>query len=421
METENKNEEIENAVGIPPESAAEEAARDNGGDNGGVEAQSEAKAEAKPKGAWRKTYVRRAKFIEAMKKVMPVVPAKHAFQICSYVKIEAKNGHVSITGTNLDVAITAKTATEGTATGDFAFAAPARLLSQCLETMPETEICVAYCEGANGGKVALQTGTSCVKLRTLLAADFPKWSNEDVAFACRMKGVDLREMLRKTSFAASKTESRKTLMGTALQFIDGNARFTATDGRVLATVSKKPTELTGVPADVVLPPVVVSELTRSFGEASDTLLQFTKNHVIASTDNVRLRAKLMDTVYPNWKQVVPNERKNVVALNRTQLIDAASRAAIFSIENDQRMKCVFTQNLLTVSGQTSESGNAEEKIGVKYGGDKVEIFFNPALVSAMLKTLSSCDVSFGFNGGVEPAVVKAEEYGFTGVVMPLRG
>ena len=75
--------------------------------------------------------------------------------------------------------------------------------------------------------------------------------------------VTIREMLRKTAYAASQDDTRRTLKGVLMNFKDEKLTMVATDGRRLALVENELEFPKAAEKDIVLPSKAVAELQRS--------------------------------------------------------------------------------------------------------------------------------------------------------------
>ena len=83
----------------------------------------------------------------------------------------------------------------------------------------------------------------------------------------------LKEMLRKTSYAASQDDTRRTLKGVLMSFKDMKLTMVATDGRRLALVENEMEFPKDNEKDIILPSKAVQELQRALnGDGSSFAL-----------------------------------------------------------------------------------------------------------------------------------------------------
>jgi DNA polymerase III sliding clamp (beta) subunit (PCNA family) len=103
--------------------------------------------------------------------------------------------------------------------------------------------------------------------------DFPVIPEMTGSFEYIIPQLTFREMLRKTWYAASVDESRKSLVGVLSSFKDSKLTMVATDGRRLALINHELEFPKEAEKDVILPPKVVSELQRILSNDGDVKIQ----------------------------------------------------------------------------------------------------------------------------------------------------
>ena len=82
-------------------------------------------------------------------------------------------------------------------------------------------------------------------------------------------------------------------------------------------------------------------------------------------------------------------------------------------------KLIFDANRLTVTSAASEIGEATDEVPIKYGGETIEIMFNPNYVMDPLKAIDEDEIAMELNDGTKPALIKCS-VPFLYVMMPLR-
>ena len=232
--------------------------------------------------------------------------------------------------------------------------------------------------------------------------------------------MTLREMLRKTAYAASQDDTRKTLKGVLMSFREGKLTMVATDGRRLALVEHEIELPEDAQKDIILPTKVVSELQRSLTGDGDARITIEKSQVSFNLGETRLYSKLLDEVYPNYRQVIPASCAEHVVVDRQLLLSALDRVSVMTQDESNSTCLTFDSNQLTVaSSKNSEAGSARDLVPIKYDGAKIEITFNPSFVMDPLKAIDEDEVTIELNNGNSPALIKCS-VPFLYVMMPLR-
>jgi DNA polymerase-3 subunit beta len=78
--------------------------------------------------------------------------------------------------------------------------------------------------------------------------------------------------------------------------------------------------------------------------------------------SILMISKLVDGNYPNYRQVIPAETKERIALGREELLHALRRAEIMTSEKSNSVKLTFSKNNLAITANTPEVGEARESL-----------------------------------------------------------
>jgi len=359
----------------------------------------------------------RSKFLDGLKSVQNIVAGKGSLPILQNVMIKSTDGGIQLTTTDLDISIKAEVACEevGEAGGT---TLPVKLLFTSITKAAEgvIEIDVDAQERAT-----IKAGSARFKLQGMPAGEFPQLPVEEESFVYRLQQASIREMLRKTSYAASQDDTRRTLKGVLMSFGDMKLTMVATDGRRLALVESEVELPKEAEKDIVLPSKAVAELQRSLTSEGEVEIMVQKSQICFRLDGMQIYSKLMEDAYPNYRQVIPRECAEHISIDRQMLLDALDRASVMTMDEAHSTKLIFESNRLTVTSAANDIGEAKDEVPIKYVGEKIEIMFNPNYVMDPLKAIDEDEVRIDLNDGHSPAVITSQsEKPFLYVLMPLR-
>ncbi len=137
------------------------------------------------------------------------------------------------------------------------------------------------------------------------------------------------------------------------------------------------------------------------------------------TSSILIITKLIEGSYPNYRQVIPAETKERVALSREEFLHALRRAEIMTSEKSNSVSSVFRKNKLEITANSPEVGEAKETLGINYKGQDIAIAFNPKYVIDPLNALDQDEVFLELIDELSPGVLKINGP-FLYVVMPMR-
>jgi DNA polymerase-3 subunit beta len=142
-------------------------------------------------------------FLDGLQQVQHVVSSKTTLPILSNVLIEAREGKLRLTTTDLDVGVsglvTAEVLKEGATT------LPVKRLFSIVRELPAAEIEIEI-DAKNTAKIT--SGPSFFKVIGLASDEFPPLASFDDAKEYRIPQAVIKEGLKKTSFAISSDETR---------------------------------------------------------------------------------------------------------------------------------------------------------------------------------------------------------------------
>lgn len=352
--------------------------------------------------------------LEGLQAVQNVVSIRTTLPILSNVLLQAEKGKLTLTTTDLDVSIQctidAKVGKGGATT------LPARRLSSIVRELPSSEIEV---EVDDKDTAQVQCGSSFFKIMGLSEEEFPPIAKAEGKFCYTLDQGAFREMLRKTAYAASTDETRFVLNGVFLSFKDSKLVMVATDGRRLALVEHEVEFPAEAEVDMILPSKVATELMHTLDESGELRIYTKENRVMFEFGNVVVSSKLIEGTYPNYRQVIPSQCEERIAVEREGLLTALKRVSLVTTEKATATHLTFGKNQLVVSMTTPDVGEARETLPIKYTGKELHVAFNPEYMIDPLKNLAQDEIFMELTDDLSPGVMKCD-IPFLYVLMPMR-
>lgn len=358
--------------------------------------------------------VSKEKLLEGLQTVQNVVSTRTTLPILSNVLLQAADGQLRFTTSDLDVGIRA--GVEASVEKPGATTLPARRLLSIVRELPASEISV---EVDSKNVASIRSGASFFKILGLPEEEFPPLPKFENAKTFTLRQKDLREALKKTAYAISTDETRYVLNGILFSFRDNKLTLVATDGRRLALVDIELEFPRSHEGDVIIPAKAIGEIQRLLTDDGEIKLSIGENQAAFEVDGTFLVSKLIEGNYPNYRQVIPAETKERITLERVLFHDAVHRVALLASEKSNSVKLVFTKNNLEIAANTPDVGEAHEALAIPYKGRDLAIAFNPEFLLAPLKNLSVDEVYLDLIDEMSPGVVKIQGP-FLYVIMPMR-
>jgi DNA polymerase-3 subunit beta len=349
--------------------------------------------------------------------VSATIPTKTTLPVLSNILLDAKDGRLVLSGTDLDISVSVSVEADVTEPGSVTI--PARKFAEIVRELAAAPVHVEV----NGVEIRIESGKSRFKLFGLAPDEFPSAPEVDFSESWKMDAGLVQELISRTSFAVSTEESRPILNGVLWQLKPDSAAMVATNGHRLAKMtialsgSGSPPE-----ADLIVPPKALQQVQRLFDKQGEIELAHSRNHLAFRSPTRLVYTRLIEGPYPNYQQVIPTDNDRIATANRDGLASAIRRMAVVASDQTHRVRMSFTKDKLSFRVQTPDLGEAEEEMAVDYKGEPLEIGFNANYLLEVLKYMPDEDVILQFKAPERAATFLpasgAPDY--LCLVMPLR-
>ncbi|MGY9005763.1 MAG: DNA polymerase III subunit beta [Alphaproteobacteria bacterium] len=365
--------------------------------------------------------IERASLLRSLGHVQSVVERRNAIPILNNVLIEAANGAIKLTATDMELAIAesvpAEVATPGSLT------APAHTFYDIVRKLPDGAQ-VSVEEG--DGRLTLRSGRSTFQLACLPPADFPALGTDDQPHHFSLPASAARALIDHTRFAISTEETRYYLNGIYLHAADQDGikvlRAVATDGHRMARFDVPMPEGAADIPGVIVPRKMVSEWRKLIDEAeSDIVVGLSESKINLSFDDVVLTSKLIDGTFPDYQRVIPDSNERLLEVDRKDFAEAVDRVSTISTEKSRAVKLAINKGVLTLSVTSLDQGQAEEELEVSFDAEGLEIGFNSRYLLDIAERIEGDKARFRLNDSASAAIVSdVDDANALYVIMPMR-
>ncbi len=367
----------------------------------------------------------RATLLKALAHVQSVVEKRNTIPILANVLIAVRDGRLSLTATDMEIAIVeelrADTKRDGAAT------APAATLYEIVRRLPE-DASVELEHAGGDAQLVLRAGRYTTSLVVLPTEDFPSMTAGALPHRFALPAQALRGLIDRTRFAISTEETRYYLNGIYLHAAESDGtpvlRAVATDGHRLARVEEPlPEGAAGMPG-VIVPRKTVAELRKLIEDVSDEIeIALSETRIQFRAGPLTLTSKLIDGTFPEYDRVIPRDNDKVLRVVKKDFSEAVARVAAISAERSRPVKLSVARDLLVVSAASPDQGTATEELEgglVRYDAGPIEIGFQARYLNDVTDQVTG-DVEFRFADGASPTIVRdAADASALYVLMPMR-
>ncbi len=320
-----------------------------------------------------------------------------------------------IAATDLNVSLTAELKSQNTQEGGLTVGA--KNLFELISSAPGEELTL---KKADNHWAEIRSGKVNYRIVGMPDRDFPRVPDHREATYVPVENAVLREMIDRTLFSVCNDETRFHLNGVYFESDGSKARMVSTDGHRLSKVERTFANGPKLSSGVIIPKKGLLEMKKVLESGPQCKIAIKTPHVFVVHDDIALSIKLIDAQFPPYEQVIPKGHTNVIAIDRSRLIDALRRAQLMSSET-RGVKLAATPGSITVTSDNPDLGEVREELDAEYTGASIAIGFNPKYMVELLSQIGSDQVTISLGGELDPALVQplgGDEY--LGVVMPMR-
>lgn len=351
---------------------------------------------------------------KALGTVARVANTRGTLPVLANVLIRTVNNRLSIAATNLDIAIThyigAKVSEEGDIT------VPARLMQDFVSSLPSGVIDLSL----DDYKLHISTDQYNSVINGVSAEEFPVMPAIENGKSWTVAGSLLKKSLQQVVMAASNDEARPVLTGVLLHSQDGKLFMAATDSYRLA---EKELGANVEDIELLVPGSAMQDLLRILGDyEGDVEVTSDEQQILFRVGDVELVARLIEGKYPDYRKLIPQSFAVTADLKRADLLNVTKVSSLFARESagsitinvDETAQNVSIRSVASQLGENVATANA------KVTGSGT-ITLNSRYLLDALHALSGDDVTFSFNGKLEPTVIRDPAAGdYTHIIMPLK-
>lgn len=360
----------------------------------------------------------------ALQLVSPIAGKHTNLPILNNVMIEATDSGVTLTTTNLEVAMRVTVRAKVDAVG--VFTVPAKVLSDYIHLLSHEQVEIEKKEN----ELVIQAGGSSTKIKGSPSDDFPVVPavNETHAYVVDAKGF--RDGLVTTVLAAAKNDIRPELAGLYMGLNTDRFKgviFAATDSYRLA--EKK--IAVGQGSDqiqVIIPGRTVLEMARVLGVANDDnaeksiRLWVGDNQVAIRYQDFELTSRVVDGKYPDYAQIIPATFKTTAIISIPVFVNAIKAASLFAATGINAIALDFNAHnqTVSVSSTSTQAGEHTASIDADVQGEENSILLNFRYLLDGLQHLDG-DIEFCLNSSDAPCLVRQKgKDDSLYIVMPIR-
>ena len=368
----------------------------------------------------------RETLLKGVSRTLGVVDRRGTMPILSHFLLDAGDGGVKISATDLEVSFQGFYPAMVEEPGSLTL--PAHYFHNLVKELPGETLNL---EGTEKSNLQLTMGESRYQLLGLPADQYPAIPEITDQKLVEVESKLLREMIEKTIFSVSVDDLQYHLSGIFWERVqtegDYSLRMVSTDGHRLTLIERPlpESEQFAIEEGILIPRKGVGEISRLLGEEEKVSLGLSRQSLALKADSKFLFIRLLEKKFPEYRRIIPEESAFHFVLNRRELRDTLHRISMLSTERFRGVILKMGPEQLEASFSNPEVGEGREIIPLtlekgEADGLPLEIGFNARYILEPLNVMDEDEVVLQINDRDRPCrLVSKGDPGYFTIIMPM--
>lgn len=223
-------------------------------------------------------------------------------------------------------------------------------------------------------------------------------------------------------YSSSVSDIKPEISSVFIYTNEDNLVFVSTDSFRLAEKKIKVKGLDEI-LGILIPFKNIGEILRVFGEISGVMkVCFNKNQTSFSSDGIYLTSRVIDGIFPDYRQIIPKNFLTDVVILKQDLLNALKLSNIFSDKlNQVNVSIKPKEKIFELSSTNNDVGENKTYLDVVVNGEAVDLSFNHKYFLDCFQSITTDSVSIKLSGSSKPIVISPiSDSSFTYLIMPMN-
>lgn len=353
---------------------------------------------------------------KAINTVSKAVTNRTTIPILKGILLKAVDNQLVLTASDLELSIEKKIDAYVSQEGEVVVLS--KLFGEIIRKLPNEDITIELKEENN---ITIECSNSQFNIVCFPSDEFPSIGDIEERSTITLNREIFKDMIGKTSFAASLDESKGVIVGVLVELEENSLNLVALDGFRMAVARE--TMRNAENKKIIITSKILNEINKIIGEVDDEEIGIILDNkkAVVFVDGTKIVLRLMEGEFIDYKKILPKESKTNVIINRGDFLESIERASLFAKEGKNNLvKLSISENNMTITSR-SEEGNVKEDVIISTDGPALDIGFNSKYLIDVLKVIDNDEIRLEFNTGITPCLVKPiEGEQFVYLILPVR-
>ncbi|MBI2049013.1 MAG: DNA polymerase III subunit beta [Parcubacteria group bacterium] len=336
--------------------------------------------------------------------------------ILGSVLLSTDKNNLKIKATNLDLGIEIKIPSKIDKEGTIAI--PGGILNNFLSNIFDETVLFEVIDN----NLSISTKNNSTLIKSYPYEDFPLLPTIPKENSFILSSKKLLDGFKSVWYSAGTSDIKPEIASVYIYTNENNIFFTATDSFRLA---EKKIQFDGKEdiSTVLIPYRNALEITKILEYIQgDVEVFFNKNQIAFTHDSLYVTSRLIDGVFPDYKQIIPKNFKTEVVVLKHDFLNSLKITNLFSNKFNQVLFTIHPQKkVFEVTAKNADIGENKTLLQAALSGDPVSLQFNQKYITDCLQSIQTESICLQINGEGKPLIIRGVgDTSFLYLVMPLN-
>lgn len=348
-----------------------------------------------------KLQIEKNNLIAAVNIASRAVPSKTTMSILECILIDASTEKIKLIANDTELGI--ETGVVGSIEEHGIIAVNADIFSNIVRKLPDGVVSIS----TDGEKVTIQSEKAKFNILGRDGSDFTYLPEVNRDYGIEVSQFTLKDIINKTIFSISTSESNRMMMGELFEIRDNTLRVVALDGHRIS-IRKVELKQNYENRKVIIPGKTLNEISKilSGDMEKQAKIYFTERHALFEFDDTIVVSRLIEGEYFKIDQMLSNDYQTHFRINRQEFLSCLDRATLLVKEEDKKPIILMITDMSMELKINTTLGSMDEVIAIDKDGENLNIGFNPKFLIDALRAIDDEEVDIYLLSQRAPAFIR---------------
>ena len=251
--------------------------------------------------------------------------------------------------------------------------------------------------------------------------EYPQLPDVSIPTELEIPAGKLKKIIDEVEFSTSTDQSQPVLTGALMVLKDEEIEMVSTNKYRLAYSKLENKNNIEEKLEIIIPGSTIKEISNLLEEEGTVEMKVNENYASFDFNDIIVVSRLIEGKFPNFQQVIPDEKNTTITVNKEYLQSAVKRASLIARLDSNIVSLKSEDNRLVIESEDSDSGSAHEEVPIQLEGENHKISIDASYLLDVLKVVEVEKVNLDLIGSLNPLVIKKEASDdYIYLIMPIR-